>query len=94
MSQTFACPNCGAKIEAAGSTTSVRCAYCDSIVPVAPEIKEAIQQAQVAQTSRTVGKYVIIFVVVIFVVPTCIGLCAALVGVLAPLVAIFFASLP
>ncbi len=90
MSMTFQCPDCGAQLEYQGGSSSQVCSYCGNSV-VAPE---EIQQAQQQEAMRKAltwpelrkNRWFQIFVVFIFitvVLPTCLALAGAVVGILA-----------
>ena len=92
MAQTFRCPNCGADIEYTGSgDLTVNCSYCGTVVPVPDHIKQAILDAKATQNAKNIGKYVLIFCIIVFGLPACVGVCATLFGVAA---SIFGVALP
>ncbi len=78
MSQTLACPNCGAAIEYLGSGHSVRCAYCRSTVVVPDALWQPIEHAQAIGQWKT---YILVFLVVTLVLPTCASILATVLGV-------------
>jgi hypothetical protein len=71
-------------MEYSGSSRTMRCAYCNNNVPVPEEFWREVE------TKRTVKRwttYLIIFLVITVVLPTCVGMFATLIGVAAPIVA-------
>ena len=95
MSMTFNCPDCGARLEYQGGNTSLECPYCGNTVVVPADLQQAQEQAEVRKAltwpelrkNRWFQVGVALFII-IFIVPTCVGIGAALLGVLAPIVAI------
>lgn len=88
MSQKFNCPNCGASNTYSGEGNTVRCAYCGSDVKP-PE--EMVNQAAVARLGSKAKPWIILFIIVVFVIPTCGTLIGVGAGLLGSIVA-FFAS--
>ena len=90
MANRFNCPHCGGANEYAGEGGAVRCQFCVSDVRP-PE--DRLTSARVARFSSKAKAWIILFVVVVFILPTCIGLGGALLGIAASvigtLVAIF-----
>ncbi|HSQ39699.1 MAG TPA: hypothetical protein VLM78_06030 [Anaerolineales bacterium] len=92
MASKFNCPNCGGANEYAGEGNTVRCQFCGSDVPVPSEMVNQVAQVKLGSKART---WLIIFVIVVFVLPTCIGLGGTLIGVAASIIgtlAAIFAS--
>jgi DNA-directed RNA polymerase subunit RPC12/RpoP len=99
MPMTFECPYCGARLEYQGENSSLICQYCGNTVIVPAEIQQAHEEEEVRKMltwpelrrNRWFQVGVVLFIV-IFVLPTCIGLAASLLGIVAgigvPLVAI------
>ena len=88
MSQTFNCPNCGAANKYNGEGSTVRCDYCGSSVKP-PE--EMVNQAAAARLGKNAKPWIIAFIIIVFVLPTCgtlIGVGASILGSIAA----FFAS--
>jgi len=89
MASRFNCPQCGGANEG-GEGDTVRCQFCGSDVRP-PE--DRLTSARVARFSSKAKAWIILFVVVVFILPTCIGLGGALLGIAASvigtLVAIF-----
>lgn len=86
MTQTFSCPNCGGTIEYTGQTAqtgiqTISCGYCGNLVAVPVELWQPIAEAKNAQTVNQWTKYLIIFIIVVFVVPTCLGVIGTLLGI-------------
>ena len=91
MAQNFSCPNCGATNEYFGAGDTVRCAYCGSDVRPPAEM---VNQAAVARFGSKAKIWIVLFVVVVFVLPTCLGLGGTLIGIAASIlgaIAAFFA---
>jgi reverse gyrase len=81
VAYAFACPNCGGQVNDAGDQPTTRCPYCQNIIPVPEGIRQAIQEQQTQKTLSRTMKYILILVIVVFVVPTCTGLVATLIGI-------------
>ncbi len=80
----FNCPNCGGSLNYKGELTIMQCQYCNSTVAVPQEIRAAATAVAVGEGVKKITpmvKYFIIFMILITVVPTCIGLIASLIGV-------------
>ena len=90
---TFACPDCGGAVQDPGDQPTTTCPYCHNIIPVPEEIRQALQERQTQKSLSRWTKYLVIFLIIVFVVPTCLGLVAGLVGILAPLLSIILAFL-
>lgn len=79
MEQTIDCPGCGAKIDyPGGGEQSIRCQYCNSVIPVPEELWRAEQSAKAV---RKWSLYFVIFIVIVFLCPACVGIIGSLVGV-------------
>jgi hypothetical protein len=96
MSQTFSCPNCGATLDYAGDggltgAQTMSCAYCGNTVAVPPELWQPIEAAKTAQTVSQWSKYLLIFIIIVFVVPTCLGLIGTLLGIGGSVIGAIFA---
>jgi hypothetical protein len=83
MASKFNCPNCGGLNEYAGEGDTVRCQFCGSDVHP-PE--EMVNQVTVARVSSKARVWIILFIVVVFVIPTCVGLGGTLLGVAASVI--------
>ncbi len=82
MPQTFTCPNCGGTLEYAGDgAQTMSCAYCGNTVVVPEDLWRPIETAKTTQSVTRISKYFIAFLILVFVVPTCLGLIGTLVGV-------------
>lgn len=88
---SFTCPTCGGRVDDPGSGPTTRCPYCQNLVPVPEEIRQAVQERQTRKALSRNARYLVIFLIIVIVVPTCIGLFASLVGVFAPLLAMILA---
>lgn len=90
MASKFNCPNCGGANEYAGEGDTVRCQFCGSDVHPPQEM---VNQATVARVSSKAKVWVVLFIIVVFVLPTCLGLGGTLIGIaasiLGTIVAIF-----
>ena len=80
MASKFNCPNCGAPNTYKGEGDTVQCKYCGSEVRP-PE--EMVTKATVARVSSKAKVWIILFVIVVFVLPTCIGFGGTLIGIAA-----------
>jgi hypothetical protein len=88
MPVTSNCPNCGAQLEYQGGDATFPCQYCGSTVVVPEDLQPA--QAQVNLQKMLTWpelrknrwfKIGVVFFFVVFVLPTCIGLVASLLGI-------------
>jgi hypothetical protein len=66
-----------------GNESAVVCPYCNRPVPV--PVGSSMRRWW--QTISPTAKLVIVLIVLVFVLPTCLGLAASLLGVCAPLLA-------
>ena len=80
MTYTFNCPNCGGENTYTGDEKSARCTFCGSEVPVPDDI---VNEATVKKLSSRAVTWIIIFVIIVFVIPTCIGFGGAIIGFIA-----------
>ena len=80
MASKFNCPNCGAPNAYSGEGNSVVCAYCGQEVHP-PE--EMVNQAAVARFGSKAKVWIVLFIIVVFVLPTCIGFGGTLIGIAA-----------
>ena len=94
MASKFNCPNCGGANEYAGEGDTVHCQFCGSDVRP-PE--EMVNQARVVRVSSKAKVWIVIFIIVVFVLPTCIGfggtlisIAASIIGTLVGIFASFF----
>jgi hypothetical protein len=89
MGQFFNCTSCGASLEYDASPEhTMRCEYCGTTIPVPEEFWQA---AEAKQTLNKWGKYLILFLVLVVVVPTCLSLVGALLGIGGSIIGIFVA---
>jgi hypothetical protein len=96
MAQTFNCPNCGGNLEYSGSALvsgeqTIPCAYCGNTVPVPEEFWQPVEMAKTAQTVSRWSKYFIAFLIIVFVVPTCLGIIGTLLGIGGSIIGAIFA---
>jgi hypothetical protein len=83
MASKFNCPHCGGENEYAGEGNTVRCQFCGSDVHP-PE--DMVNSATVARISSKAKVWIILFIVVVFVIPTCLGLGGTLIGIAASII--------
>jgi uncharacterized membrane protein YvbJ len=83
MASKFNCPNCGGANEYAGEGDTVRCQFCGSDVHP-PE--DMVNKATVARVSSKAKVWIILFIIVVFVLPACIGFGGTLIGVAASII--------
>lgn len=86
MPQTFSCPNCGGTLEYTGDDAqtgvqTISCSYCGNLVAVPNELWQPIEEAKNAKVMQQWTKYLIAFIVIVVVVPTCLGMIGTLLGV-------------
>ena len=80
MASNFNCPNCGGVNEYSGDGKTLRCQFCGADIPV-PE--QMANDAAVAKLSSKATVWIVLFIVVVFVLPTCIGFGGAILGAIA-----------
>jgi predicted RNA-binding Zn-ribbon protein involved in translation (DUF1610 family) len=93
MAGKFNCPNCGAPNQDKGEGDTIVCAYCGQDIHP-PE--EMVNKARVLHLSSQAKTWIILFVIVVFVLPTCISFGGTIIGVLAAIlgtIAAFVAAL-
>ena len=64
----------------------MNCPYCNSTVSVPEELYKAAEDATIAQDISKISPWVKVFLIVIIasiVIPTCIGIIATLIGIVA-----------
>ncbi len=83
MAGKFNCPNCGGANEYMGEGNILHCQFCGSDIPVPEKMANDAVAAKISSKARV---WIILFVVVVFVLPTCIGLGGAILGVLASII--------
>lgn len=91
MAKNFTCPHCGATNEFPDASGTVRCAYCGR--DVQPPSGTA-GRAAVLRLGPKAKMWIILFVVVVFVLPACLGLGGTIIGIAASILgalAAFFA---
>jgi hypothetical protein len=90
MASNFNCPKCGGANEYTGEETFIHCQFCGSDVPAPSEM---VNQAVQAKFGSKVRVWLIIFMVVVFVLPACIGVGGSILGfaasILGTIIAIF-----
>ena len=80
MPGKFNCPKCGGENEYNGEGETVRCQYCGSSVQPPQEM---LNRAATIRLSSKAKTWIIVFVIVVFVIPTCVGFGGTLVGIVA-----------
>jgi hypothetical protein len=93
MANYFECPRCGGRIEAVSAEPKIACEYCAALVDVPEELRQAIGEVQAARTIKNARKWVILFIVIVFVVPTCLGVAGSLVGIATPIFALLLSGI-
>jgi DNA-directed RNA polymerase subunit RPC12/RpoP len=95
MSVTFNCPNCGAQLEYQGGGPSLVCQYCGNSVVVPQDLQQAQAQEEVRKMltwpelrKNRWFQIFVAFIFITFVLPTCLGVIGALVGIGAPIFAV------
>ena len=92
MNPTFNCPNCGGSQEYSGNgEQTMLCAYCGNTIPVPEELWRPIEAAKTAKAVNRWAKYFIAFLIVVFVVPACLGIIGTLLGFGSSIVGAIFA---
>ena len=93
--QNFACPSCGGSLSYSGTAPTMVCAYCGNTVAVPAELRQPGLQLEAQQLARKTTRWVIIFLILVFGVPTCVGLAGTFIGIaaslLVPLITLFSA---
>jgi len=91
LTQVFNCPACGGRLDVEEGATTMECTYCQNTITI-PEELQLPAVPKTIKLTKTQIRWIWIFIIVVFVVPTCVGLAGTLVGVivsvLAPLLAI------
>ena len=65
-------------LEYAGKGRTVKCTYCGTVVQVPQDLWQSVEQAQ------TVGqwkKWILLFLVLTVVIPTCLGILGTVLGI-------------
>ena len=83
MPQSFNCPQCGATNAYSGTGDHQRCEYCGALIPVPQEM---VNQVAVTRLSKQATRWIVIFIVVVFVLPTCLSIAGTLIGIAASLI--------
>ena len=78
MAQTFSCPSCGASVEHDGRRRTAKCAYCGTVAEVPQDVW---QPAEKAQSIGKWKKWILIFLIVTVIIPTCLGIIGAVLGI-------------
>ena len=76
--QTFECPSCGGSLEYNGAGRTTKCPYCGTVAQVPEALWQSLEQVQ---TTRQWQKWIVIFLLVTVVLPTCLGLLGTALGV-------------
>jgi hypothetical protein len=78
LAQTFSCPNCGAMLEYGGSGRDMKCPYCGTTVQIPESVWQPVEQARNGNRWMT---YILIFLFITVVLPTCLSLLGAALGI-------------
>ncbi len=93
--QNFACPSCGGSLTYSGTAPTLVCTYCGNTVAVPDALRQPGLQLEAQQTVSKTMRWVIIFIILVFGVPTCLALGGAFIGIaaslLVPIITIFAA---
>jgi hypothetical protein len=76
--QTFSCPSCGGTLEYGGNSRTLKCTYCGTVAQVPEALWQPLERAQTASQVKT---WIVIFLVVTVVLPTCLGVIGTAVGI-------------
>ena len=76
--QVFECPSCGGTLEYGGHGRTSKCPYCGTVCQVPEVLWTSAEQSQATQQWQ---KWVVIFLVVTVVLPTCLGLIGTVLGI-------------
>jgi len=97
MAEQFNCPHCGAQLEYTGGQATMNCPFCSSSIQVPAELVQATrqqeQEAAEAQAASKWTKWIIIGVIVLFVIPTCLGFGGTIFGIVASILASFIGAI-
>ncbi len=58
----------------------MQCPYCNNNAPVPGVLLQAKQEADASKTASRLGRYLVIFLVLVVVVPTCLSIAVTLLG--------------
>ena len=88
MPRSFNCPNCGGPLTYAGGDATMQCPFCANTVIVPEELRAAggLASGKIASGLKKLGpgaRWLLIFFIIIFVVPSCLGLIGTVLGVAA-----------
>jgi hypothetical protein len=88
MPQTFNCPQCGGPLNPpTDGAATMQCTFCNNTVAVPEALRAAILATQPLSVRWKAlnpnVKLVVILIVVIFVLPTCLGIAGAFLGLIA-----------
>lgn len=86
MASKFNCPRCGGANEYGGEGDTVRCQFCGSDVQPPQEM---VERAAAARLNSKAKIWIILFIIVVFVIPTCVGFGGTLIGVAASVIGTF-----
>lgn len=92
MAQKFNCPNCGAPNKYSGENDTVHCDYCGQDVQPPDEMLNKVKMARFGSKAKV---WIILFILVVFVIPSCIGFGGTLIGIAASIlgtIVAFFVS--
>lgn len=87
MPKTFSCPHCGAPLDYDGSgSATLQCPFCNNTVSVPEELRSAAAGQPASFNWRSLSpaaRFWLILLIALFVVPTCLGIAGAFVGIAA-----------
>lgn len=86
VTQTFTCPHCGAAVEYDGAGRSTKCSYCGSMASVPEALWQPVEHARAITQWKM---YVLVFLTITLVLPTCASFVATVLGVGGGILAVF-----
>jgi hypothetical protein len=78
VAQTFSCPSCGATLEYDGKGRTAKCQFCGTVAQVPQEFWQSVERAQTMEQWK---KWIVLFLVVTVVIPTCLGIVGTVLGI-------------
>jgi hypothetical protein len=93
--QSFACPNCGGSINFQGTDPTTVCPYCGNTVAVPQALRQPGLDLEAKKALDHGSRYLIIFVILVFGIPTCLAVAGTVIGIgaslLVPVIMLFTA---
>jgi hypothetical protein len=80
MMPTLSCPNCGGANTYDGTSASLPCQYCGTLVPLPDEVRAAQNMQQMRAAGGMAGRYIVIILLVGVGLPTCLAFASAVAG--------------